>query len=93
MKTEFKSMAKCLLDMQDKIRYMTDKAEELAEELKAKCNHQDTTVDGYTYKSFNRKGNVVYADIPELEAVDLDLYRSEPVTMWKLTYQKQYDLD
>jgi hypothetical protein len=89
---KFTLTAKELLDIQSKIKFLKDKAEELGDSLKEICNNETTTKDGYTYQCIERVGSVKYKDIPELKDIDLEPFRGSPVITWKLVYQKQYDI-
>lgn len=45
---------------------------------------QNVTGGGLRVKRLTRKGLVQYAQIPELQNVDLEKYRKEPLTVWHL---------
>lgn len=89
---EFVNIAKELLEVQSKIKFLKVKAQELGTNLKSICNNETTSANGYTYQMIERKGTVKYSAIPELKDLNLDNYRSDPIITWKLIYQKQYDI-
>jgi hypothetical protein len=78
--------------VQQKIKFLKQKESELAGELKAVCDFKTTSAEGYTYTVSQRKGSVKYADIPELLDVNLEPYRGDPVTMWRLNFTKQFEI-
>lgn len=61
---------------------------EAREKLIAKMKHQNNICEGVKIQQIIRKGDVQYKMIPELEGVDLDKYRKDPTTYWKLTLPK-----
>jgi len=91
MEITFTITAKELMEVQAKIKYLKAKEETISTTLREICNNVTASKDGYTYKQFERKGSVMYAKIPELETVDLDKYRGDPITAWRLSYVKQFE--
>jgi len=91
MKTTFTITAKELLGVQAKIKYLRAKEKEVATRLREICENETKSINGYTYKQFERKGPVIYTNIPELKDVDLDKYRSDAIIAWRLSYQEQFE--
>lgn len=88
----FINLAKELIDVKEKIKFLQKRESEISERLKQECSYQTTSVDGYTFEKFKRVGNVQYNKIDILKNVNLDSYRSEDVEMWKLSYLKEFDI-
>ena len=89
---EFTALAKELKDIQDKVKFLKGKEQDMSKHLRERCDNETTSFNGYTYTINERIGSVKYKDIPELEGLDLDQYRGNPVITWKLVYEKQFDL-
>jgi len=92
MKEEFRNTAKILLQIKQKIKYLKKHELKTSMRLREICDNKTTSMDGYTYKKIDNRGLVMYAEIPELQRVNLDLYRGENVVSWKLSYQKQFPI-
>jgi len=90
MKDQFVNTAKMLLQIKQKIKYLKEHELKTSIRLREICDHKTTSMNGYTYKKIDNKGLVQYAEIPELQRINLDLYRSEDIVSWKLSYQKQF---
>lgn len=91
-KLELIGLAKELFEIQEKIKFLEAKKQQIATTLKEKCEFKTTLLGDYTYGIHTRLGNIKYENIPELKSVDLDQYRGAPVTVWKLSYLKQFDI-
>lgn len=62
-----------------------EKEEKLArEELLSLSQNQNVMGSGIKLTRMLRKGNVEYNKIPELEAVNLEVYRKKPVEYWRI---------
>lgn len=81
-----------LLEIQNKIKYLKAKQQMQAKILKQLSGTEGMSLEGYKYVPIQRKGTVQYKEIPELMAVDLDQYRGEEVTSWKLSFTKQFNI-
>lgn len=57
---------------------------ELFDKLRVLSGEQPSRAGGFIYNFIQRLGSVDYAAIPELEGVNLDVFRKAPVTVWKL---------
>jgi putative phage-type endonuclease len=60
------------------IEALDKQIEMLRDKVKAQVSDR-IELDGWTVRWTERKGNVSYADIPELKSVDLDKYRKAPI--------------
>jgi len=59
--------------------------DDIKSELIALADGQKTHVSGLIVQPIERKGNVDYKKIPELQGVDLETYRGSPVSSWRVT--------
>lgn len=91
MKEQFKQTAHMLLKIQQKIKYLREIEQKTASRLREICDGETTSFDGYKYQKIDRLGPIRYCDIPQLKQLDLEIYRDNPVTSWKLTYQEQFE--
>lgn len=76
--------------VQDKIKYLKGIEKISKRKLQELCNGETRSIQGWTYAIHERLGSVEYGKIPQLNGVDLDIYRKEPVSVWKLSFEKQY---
>ncbi len=67
------------------IKELEKKEEELRRHLIAMANKKNTVGAGIRATRFLRKGSVDYGAIPELENVEIEKYRKNPVECWKLS--------
>jgi len=93
MEKQFTTTAEKLLEIQKKIKFLKIKEKEEAERLKSICGEETTSFNGYTYKNIERKGSIKYTLIPELKKINLEQYRSEPTSYWKLSFTEQFDME
>jgi len=81
--------AKKLIDEWDKVKATIDDAEarkkEILAELVKISGERDALMHGRKLTKVERKGNVNYKKIPELEGVDLERYRGKPSEFWRLS--------
>jgi len=69
----------------DKLRsHYTKLASSLKKELVGLSGGQNSAGKEYVFHYTTRNGSVNYKQIPELKFVDLDMYRKDKVTVWKL---------
>jgi len=90
MKKQFKQTAHALLKIKQKIKFLQELEKKEADRLREICNNETTSFEGYKYLRTERPGSVSYKDIPELKNVNLEQYRGDIVTLWKLSYQEQF---
>ena len=76
-----------LYEKQCTIARLKEEEAELAEELKLLSEGEDSKGGGYEFKCIKKKGNIRYSMIPELKLLDLEKYRGNDVSYWKL-YKK-----
>lgn len=76
--------AKQLWGIKQQIKELKKIEDMLTEELKAVANGKTTEFGDYIYTLKSRKGSVLYATIPELKGVNLDMYRGEDITYFEL---------
>lgn len=81
--------AKKLIDEWDKLKATIDDSEsrkkEILSELVKISGERDALMHGRKLTKVERKGNVNYKKIPELEGVDLEKYRGKPSEFWRLS--------
>lgn len=58
---------------------------EILAELVSLAGEKDASIHGRPLTKVERKGNVQYAKIPELEGIDLEQYRAKGSTFWRFT--------
>ena len=68
----------------EKRRYYETLEKILMESLKSLSRQKNMRGDVYALFRSERKGNIIYSDIPELKNIDLELYRGKPISIWKL---------
>lgn len=71
--------------VKDSILRMQRRAEELKSALIKKASSSAMDFGGVKLRQCAMKGRVDYGAIPELQTVDLEKYRSKPVTYWKIS--------
>lgn len=67
------------------IKQLEKEEEELRKQLVFLSGESNTKGGGISLCQVQRKGNVDYTKIPELKGIDLDKYRKESITSWRLT--------
>lgn len=72
------------LTIHREIAIMEAEERALREMLIQMAGTQNVTGGGVRLTRSLRKGSIQYSQIPELEQVDLEKYRKEPVEMWRL---------
>ena len=81
--------AKKLIEEWDTLKATIDDAEarkkEVLAELVRISGERDALMHGRKLTKVERKGNVNYKKIPELEGVDLEKYRGKPSEFWRLS--------
>jgi len=69
----------------DSIKQLEKEEESLRSQLVLLSGQYNTKGAGVSLCQINRKGTVDYSKIPELKSVDLEAYRKEPITSWRIT--------
>ena len=73
-----------LYEVQCEIKRLGELADVVKDELIRLSERVDSKCNGFEFKFLSRPGSVKYKDIPELKDVDLDPYRGNTVSFWKL---------
>lgn len=81
----FSNLAKEYLIVNEALSQLQIKLAEIKEELIVKAGNQNTIGAGLKLQKVIRKGNPKYSAIPELKVIDLDQYRGDPVSYWKIS--------
>jgi hypothetical protein len=89
-RTIFTSYCEELHVVQDKIKYLKGIEKIAKKKLEQLCTGESRSHQGWTYAVHERLGSVEYAKIPQLEGIDLNLYRKDSINVWKLSFEKQY---
>lgn len=71
----------------ENIKKLEKQEEDLRKQLIFLSGESNTKGSGISLCHVIRKGNVEYAKIPQLKGVDLDKYRKESITSWRITCQ------
>jgi len=69
----------------DKISDLEKEREFLRETLISKMQHPKTVVNGLKIQKSYRNGGIDYASIPQLEGVNLEMYRKPHTEIWKIS--------
>jgi hypothetical protein len=80
--------AKTLFNIQQERKALEKAEQDLSQELRALQGHEPLSYGGIKYYYEIRTGSVDYSIIPELQSVDLELYRKGPSKVWKLAIEK-----
>lgn len=82
---EWENMATEWKETNEQLKALTAKEKEYRQALISMANDGNATGAGIKLTKSIRKGTVDYSKIPELDGVDLDQYRKDPVVAWRLT--------
>lgn len=74
-------------DVQNKIKELTDLKKDLVDNLIKLSEGRPSKYKGVEFKLQIRPGAIKYKDIPELKFIDLEKYRDQEISFWKL-YKK-----
>lgn len=72
-------------DINAQLKDLQSREEDIRERLIAKCGDLNCHGNGIKITRVVRKGNVEYSKIPQLETVDLEQFRKEPTSYWKVS--------
>ena len=78
--------AKSLYEAQKLKDYYSKLSSKMLDELISLSGKQDSSGKEYVLSTYSRLGSVEYNRIPELKTIDLNKYRKDNVTVWKLEY-------
>lgn len=73
------------ISVTSKIKQLEKEEEDLRKQLIFISGESNTKGGGISLCQVQRKGNVDYSKIPELKAVNLDLYRKSSINSWRIT--------
>lgn len=82
---EWETMANDWKETNQRLKDLTAREKECRQALIKLAGDGNATGAGIKLTKSIRKGTVDYSKIPELDGVDLDQYRKEPVVAWRLT--------
>jgi putative phage-type endonuclease len=85
--TEWAKLSLAYQDIKARLEYYEKQEEILKEQLVLMANEKNSIGSGIKLSKVIRKGNVDYSKIPELQDVDLEVYRKEPIQSWRVTFQ------
>ncbi len=71
--------------LNEKMKELEKEEEDLKKQLIFLSGQSNSKGGGISLCQIQRKGNVDYSKIPELKNVDLDLYRKNTLTTWRIT--------
>ena len=83
--TPWENAVNRIKELEKHLEYLNDikkEYEEVKKELISLCGNESTQGLGVTLKRSERKGYIDYSLIPELNGVDIELYRKKPSFMW-----------
>lgn len=83
----WRSFANLWITLSREIKGLVEEQEELKKKLVFLSGESNSRGGGISLCQVKRKGNVDYSKIPELQGVDLDAYRGEEITSWRITTQ------
>lgn len=86
--TEWKDAAKDLIEVQEQLRKLQDEEKNLRDDLIRQADNRNCQGAGIKLTKVISKGHVQYNQIPELKEIDLDKFRKEPSTTYRLTKSK-----
>jgi len=80
----WKSSAEKYRTICDQIKDLELTKEKYRQDILSLCGDQNCLGDGIKVMKTIMRGRIAYDDIPELKGVNLDKYRKEPTTAWKI---------
>jgi len=79
--------AKSLYNIQQERKALEKKEQELSIKLREFSQHEACSYGGMKYFYEMRSGSIEYGAIPEIQHVNLELYRKPAVKVWKLAIE------
>lgn len=73
------------ISVNDSLKRLEQEEEDLRKQLIFLSGECNTRGAGISLSQFQRKGNVEYSKIPELNGVNLEPYRKTPINSWRIT--------
>lgn len=78
------TLAGQLWEIKQKIKELKEQEDQLVTALKLSANNQTQIWGAFIFMLKSRKGSIAYAEIPELQDVDLEQYRGPEVRYFEL---------
>lgn len=75
------------IEIKDQMDKLSKLEKEVREKLIDLCEDEKSMGSGIKIQKRSRKGSVQYKNIPELEGIDLDIYRGKPIENWTITLE------
>lgn len=82
---EWRELAFDYQEIDSRIQELEKIKERIKNDLIFLCGELNSKGAGISLSKIERKGNVDYSRIPELEGINLDLYRKDPITSWRIS--------
>lgn len=73
-----------LYELQNEIKMLKEMEKELMDKMVVLSENRDSKGDGFEFKRIDKVGAIKYSSIPELKFMDLEPYRGNPISYWKL---------
>jgi hypothetical protein len=77
-------IARAYYEVDNEAKLLTKRASDLKKKLIELSEHQNSIGGGFKFTCIKQSGRVDYNSIPELEKVDLDMYRGAESERWQL---------
>jgi len=78
-------LANNVYELQCKLKELKDKERALLAELVKESENTNSFFEGLSLSLVNRPGSIKYSSIPEIKELNLDQYRGNPTSYWKLS--------
>jgi hypothetical protein len=82
---EWTTTAQEYKEVTQEIKSLEKRQKQLRDALISMSDHANSIGGGLRVEQLARRGSIAYAEIPELRGVDLDQYRGDLITYWKVT--------
>ncbi len=82
---DWTSTAQEYKEITQQIKELEKRQKQLRDALISMSDHQNCVGGGIRVEQLARRGTIAYNEIPELQGVDLDQYRGDLITYWKVT--------
>lgn len=76
--------AEKLFEIQKLKSHYTKLSSQLSKELIDLSGKQNCVGSRFVFHSYTRKGSIDYTSIPELQHINLDIFRKDDIQLWKL---------
>jgi hypothetical protein len=81
---EWKNLAQEWIKINQEIKTLEKKEQEIRKKLIDSTGKLNCKGAGISLSLIQKKGTVDYTKIPQLQTIDLDMYRGQPTTYWKI---------